>query len=148
MIVVYSDERERFECITSYFERNLPKAERWRWDTAVKRWWAPSEDIARRLASYAQGAASLRLASLTEDERASLAASTASDSDFMPPAPPGLDYLPYQRAGIAYALRRFGDLDRIPRSSRMESPPRSPRLGEEGGFSPSRGGVLIADEMG
>lgn len=128
MIVVYSEERQRFEAITSFFERNIPKAERWRWDAGIKRWWAPSEDIARRLSSYAQGGAALRLVNLSDAERDAMRASLAHDSDMEIPAPPGLDYLPYQRAGIAYALR-------------------TPRQGEEGGQSLSRG-TLIADEMG
>lgn len=47
------------------------------------------------------------------------------------PAPEGLAYSPFQRAGIAYALTRF----------RAEA--------QKGGQDPSRGkGVLIADEMG
>ena len=37
-------------------------------------------------------------------------ASRASDSDIDVPCPEGLDYLPYQLAGISYALRVFGDL--------------------------------------
>ena len=106
MIVVYSESRQRFEAVTSYFERSIPKEERWRWDPAAKRWYAPSEDIARRLKKYAQGAAALRLQAISPEEQAALAASTASDSDLDVPAPAGLAYLPYQRAGIAYAISR------------------------------------------
>lgn len=47
--------------------------------------------------------------------------SRAKDSDYDVPAPEGLDYYPFQRAGIQYAVEKFED-------------------GEEG--------VLIADEMG
>lgn len=136
MIVVWSDHRQRFEAVTSFVEKNIPKENRWRWDPAVKRWWAPSEDIARRLARFAQGPAALRLVDMADGERAALAASQAEDSDLVIPAPPGLDYLPYQRASIAYALSVFGDL------------PPSPRSGQEGGLALPRRGVLIADEMG
>jgi len=38
------------------------------------------------------------------------AASKATDAAVEIPAPPGLEYLPYQKAGIAFALRCFGDL--------------------------------------
>lgn len=106
MIVVWSEPRARFEAVTSYMERSLAKENRWRWDPAVKRWYAPSEDIARRLARFAQGPARLRLLGMADDERDALAASQAEDSDLAIPVPPGLDYLPYQRAGIAYALSR------------------------------------------
>lgn len=39
-----------------------------------------------------------------------LAASKATDSAIVVPAPEGLDYLPYQRAGIAFALEKPGTL--------------------------------------
>jgi hypothetical protein len=39
-----------------------------------------------------------------------LTASRATDADIDIPAPAGLEYLPYQKAGIAFALRVFGDL--------------------------------------
>lgn len=111
MIVIYHPERARFEAITSYFERSIPKEERWRWDATLKRWYTPSEDIARRLAKYAQGAAALRLTALSAEDRQSLADSQAHDApDIEIPAPPGLEYLPFQRAGIAYALERRGTL--------------------------------------
>ncbi len=42
--------------------------------------------------------------------KVSVEASRAMDSDVEIPCPKGLAYLPYQRAGIAYAMRVFGDL--------------------------------------
>jgi len=112
MIVVFSEERARFEAICSYFERSIPKEERWRWDNTLKRWYTVSEDIARRLARYATGGAALRLNTLSEAERQAVEDSKAADvtEDIEIPAPPGLAYLPFQRAGIFYALNRRGTL--------------------------------------
>ena len=112
MIVLYHEGRGRFEAITSWLERNIPKDERWRWDPNLKRWHTSSEDIARRLSQYATGAAALRLNQLSEAEKASLEASQAHEApDGLDiPCPPGLAYLPFQRAGIAYALDRRGTL--------------------------------------
>lgn len=112
MIVVFSEERARFEAITSWAERSIPKEERWHWDAARKRWYTASEDIARRLARYATGGAALRLNTLSEAERQAVADSQAHDAavDIEIPAPPGLAYLPFQRAGIFYALNRRGTL--------------------------------------
>lgn len=110
MILVYSDERSRYEAVCSYFERNIPKEERFRWDPAVKRWFTRDPSVARRLARYAQGSAAMRLTGLGDAEKAALAASQAEDSNLTIPVPPGLDYLPYQRAGIAYALQRTNAL--------------------------------------
>lgn len=55
-------------------------------------WWQPLRDEAKR-----------------EFERAQ-EASRATDVDVEIPKPDGLDYLPFQRAGIVYALRVFGEL--------------------------------------
>ncbi len=112
MIVIFHEERQRFEAITSYYERNLPKAERWRWDVACRRWYATDESVARRLAQYAHGTAAARLITLSEAEKTAIADSQAHDApvDIEVPAPPGLAYLNYQRAGIFYALNRRGTL--------------------------------------
>ena len=114
MIVIYHEERRRFEAITSYFERQIPKAERWHWDNTVARWYATEESVARRLVRYAQGNAALRLTALSDAEKQALADSQARelapDLEVEIPAPPGLAYLPFQRAGIFYALNRRGTL--------------------------------------
>jgi SWI/SNF-related matrix-associated actin-dependent regulator 1 of chromatin subfamily A len=112
MIVIFHEERQRFEAITSYMERQIPKAERWRWDASCARWYATEESVARRLARYAQGTAATRLIALSEAEKQALADSQARDLDLEVdiPAPGGLAYLPFQRAGIFYALNRRGTL--------------------------------------
>jgi SNF2 family DNA or RNA helicase len=50
--------------------------------------------------------ASARLRTLMEAAKISEAMSWRAQTDYIPPAPPGLSYLPYQRAGIEYALMR------------------------------------------
>ena len=48
-----------------------------------------------------------QLDSQQEEQRsAAIEASRAASTDFQPPCPAGLEYLPYQRAGIQYALGR------------------------------------------
>lgn len=63
-----------------------------------------------------------------------LESSRAADAEIDVPSPEGLDYLPFQRAGIAYALRVFGDM--------------ATNYSKENGPSVSDRGVLIGDEMG
>lgn len=41
---------------------------------------------------------------------AAVAASHAIDADIDIPVPPGLSYLPFQKAGVLYCLKKFGDL--------------------------------------
>ena len=69
---------------------------------------------------------------MSREERAAAAdASRATDAQIDVPLPPGLALMPFQRAGVAYALRRLAG-----------------PLQEKGGQGPSQCGVLIADEMG
>lgn len=60
---------------------------------------------------------------VAEARAASAELSRAATSDFEPPCPEGLSYMPFQKAGIHFLANRKGG-------------------------SPSHSGVLIADEMG
>ena len=50
------------------------------------------------------------LAEHTEKHRAVVEASRAGSADIELPCPDGLSYMPFQRAGIAYALRILGEI--------------------------------------
>lgn len=69
-------------------------------------WWTRRPEAAARLSAYADAEAKQALA---EHLRA-VEMSRATDSDIEIPAPRGLEYLPYQRAGIAYMAKREGTL--------------------------------------
>jgi SWI/SNF-related matrix-associated actin-dependent regulator of chromatin subfamily A-like protein 1 len=100
-----------------------------RWDPRQGVWWIPNEQIfvaaaviEPLLPSYAQR---LRLSERFIEARAVanvgsdiVALSKAANSDLEIPSPEGCDYLPFQKAGIAYAVQ------------------------------PERDAVLLADEMG
>ena len=95
-------------------------------------WWTKDLAKAVALVEYADSAARVSLmkragpalakaeAAKKKEQRAqkvkklqrsmTLRASAAEDSDINIPVPDGLDYLPYQRAGIAFALGRTGTL--------------------------------------
>lgn len=95
-----------------------------RWQPAQKVWQAPitsAREILKLLERLPAGSVAYDspevetlLQSAANAQLASIEASRATDrTDVEIPAPPGLEYLPYQRAGIAYALARpstlFGD---------------------------------------
>lgn len=65
-------------------------------------WWTPKQEVAARLSQYADKDAKEALAGHVE----TVAASRATDANIDVPCPDGLAYLPYQKAGIAYAMRR------------------------------------------
>jgi SWI/SNF-related matrix-associated actin-dependent regulator 1 of chromatin subfamily A len=111
----------------SYEERAIPKAALMWWHGMGgacyrncgacaaglgKCWWTPKAEIASRLAKYAQDSATrAELEGAHAQREVSLAMSRASElapTAFAQeiPAPPGLEYRPFQRAGIAYAMMR------------------------------------------
>jgi hypothetical protein len=66
----------------------------------VAKWWEPVELTEKQKAEK----------EAEEKRRAeSLELSKATDADVDLPSPEGLEYLPYQKAGINYALAIFGD---------------------------------------
>lgn len=96
---------------STYEEKDVVKAAGFRWDPVMKYWWTNSEAVALRLADPEKAAAVL--AEKRAETAAAVAASRAGDAEIEIPVPDGLSYLPFQRAGIAYALARkntlFGD---------------------------------------
>lgn len=105
---------ERWVAVCGYEQRAIPKEAGFRWDPAAKRWWTNKPEIAAKLATPE---AAERLRQQAEQkhklQQEAVVASRAEDAEIEVPAPAGLEYLPYQRAGIAYALRQrrvlFGD---------------------------------------
>lgn len=107
------------------FEERVPlKAAGWWWHgggcrpdclacregLALRRWWTSQEEHAARLAEHGAMGVKESLLSFASRREAALAASRASDASIEIPAPAGMTYRPFQRAGIAYALGREGTL--------------------------------------
>ena len=117
-----------FVAESSFEEKDAVKAAGFRWHPAAgkcdgpakcwgcksgaphKTWWTADAGAAARLAQYADASAR----PLIEAHQQALTASRAADAGVELPCPEGLAYLPYQRAGIAYALAKsrvlFGDV--------------------------------------
>ncbi len=118
MIVTY--DKGIFIATCSYLERDIPRLAGFIWDRLVpKRWATRDPRTAAALLRYCDLWASAEIHRLqgppAEAEKArprpqetapSADASRATDADIEIPAPAGLEYLGYQRAGIAYAMER------------------------------------------
>lgn len=123
--------------------KDIPKRATWQWHGDVcatrkwpckacpagvpkKKWWTDKEDRLGDLVRHYDAATgekpSLVFANpdtellarhIARDTTEALVGSSATDSDIDLPRPAGLNYLPYQRAGVAYGLARknvlFGD---------------------------------------
>lgn len=90
----------------SFEERLLFQKENWLYDERIRKWKTSDIDKARRLRHLAIGAAKEFFDNADAIVSAGLAASTAEDTDFVVPSPTGLQYLPFQKAGVEYAVAR------------------------------------------
>ena len=98
----------RYILLTEYDERAVPKGAGFRWSPSDRHWWTADLDKALAVAGAADLSPAVEeaLGAAVQAQRDSLAASSAQAADIEVPAPEGLAYLPFQRAGIAYALGR------------------------------------------
>lgn len=78
----------------------------WQFDPKIKRWWTADIEKARPLIHIAVGEAKKHLENAEAIRQAAVDASWAEDTDKDFPAPDGLSYMPFQRAGIEYAVQR------------------------------------------
>ena len=97
---------DRYETISEYEERHIPKAAGFRWDPTNKAWW--TNDIAKavQLADYASVTLKDELAEFVKERERAFEASSATDAEIDLPIPEGLEYLPFQKAGIAYGIQQ------------------------------------------
>lgn len=104
---------DRYVWLGGYDTRETPKSAGFRWDGANQQWWTSIEDNATKLSEYAAPDLRRMLERRRAEKQDSIEASKQAASSVDAPHPEGLEYLPYQKAGIQYALRRpntlFGD---------------------------------------
>lgn len=128
---VEQNKRYVFEC--GFNDRLLAKAAGFWWDPSLKQWWTNAERIAAGLVRFADDATMKRLAPITPVtiDNAALLASRATDADIFIPAPKGLHYLPFQKAGIAFCLQKFGlDLNGFRKNNSANAKGSLPKDGE------------------
>ena len=119
MQLIFEPSRGRWEAITKYGEpaMGLPKSVGFKWAPDIKRWHSADALAALKLREYADEATQSKLdevaatAKVAADTKAKAAADTvvasrATDAAIELPVPEGLSYLPFQRAGISYAIGR------------------------------------------
>ena len=107
----------------TYHDRHIPKQANFSWHgdpescyrkdcpgcraELNKTWYTVDPLIAASMIEHADELATTALKVKVEQTQAMIAASRADDSDFVVPAPEGLAAMPYQRAGVNYALNCF-----------------------------------------
>lgn len=104
MQVTYKN--QQFIAISKYEEKDIPKSAGFRWNPTQKCWYTTEAKSAQKLEQYADNAARAAIAEQTAKTEQTIAASKATDAEIDIPAPSGLAYLPFQRAGIAFSSSR------------------------------------------
>jgi SWI/SNF-related matrix-associated actin-dependent regulator 1 of chromatin subfamily A len=96
-------------------EGQAPRSAGFRWDPAKRVWWTKFIEKACKLAAYADATCQKELTDYAAQHDAAVEASRAETvaDDVHIPAPKGLEYLPYQKAGISYASKRFAAGQRV-----------------------------------
>jgi SWI/SNF-related matrix-associated actin-dependent regulator 1 of chromatin subfamily A len=97
-------EGDRYVAVTRYEERELPKRAGFLWDPERRYWWTRYPERAAQLAQYADEPLRSELLKAADRIRHTREASRATDADIHVPAPDGLEYYPYQKAGIKFLL--------------------------------------------
>jgi len=96
--------RDRFELICHFDNRHIPKDAGFRWDGDNKAWYTEDAGIASGLLKYADDLAKAAIKGTIQQEALSVKQSHLTKAEVDIPHPPGLEYRPFQKAGIAYAL--------------------------------------------
>jgi hypothetical protein len=95
---------DKFVAVSTYAEKDIPKGAGFRWDPANRFWWTSDLAKANSLAQFADDNVRAELEAAKRERKASIEASRAKDAGIQIPAPDGLAYLPFQKAGVAYAI--------------------------------------------
>jgi SWI/SNF-related matrix-associated actin-dependent regulator 1 of chromatin subfamily A len=108
----WKEESGRYEAETdSPADRFGPKTAGFRWDPTNFVWWTDDHQKAAKLRHVADEQTSAQIESVLGKAAARFELSRATDAATIDlPVPDGLEYLAFQRVGIAYALGRDGTL--------------------------------------
>jgi SWI/SNF-related matrix-associated actin-dependent regulator 1 of chromatin subfamily A len=96
--------------MSTYAEKDIPKGAGFSWQKDMKLWFTGDRDKAAKLAEYATGDWGKELMDHKVFLTGSLAGSRQSVSYSSYPHPEGIDYYPFQRAGIDYMVKRNNTL--------------------------------------
>jgi SWI/SNF-related matrix-associated actin-dependent regulator 1 of chromatin subfamily A len=104
MEIIFSD--GVFKAISTYDERRIPKQAGFLWSSESRIWRTTDWHKAEKLLQYADPRAQDEIERRRAAAAKEIELSKAQDADINIPVPAGLSYMPFQQAGVAYALNR------------------------------------------
>lgn len=99
-----------FRVESSFSEKDVPKGAGFRWNPDKKCWWTNDKAKAYKLLNYTNEATKNFLIEWKSKTDAKIIASTASATTKDFPSPEGLSYMPFQKAGIDFAMENRNTL--------------------------------------
>ena len=106
MELKYNNKYNTFYMRCTYMEKDVPKSAGFKWSANRKVWYTVDPDIAAGLLQYADSDVIEKIDSVRQQKLTAVEESKATDSDIHINCPVGLAYMPFQKAGINYALKR------------------------------------------
>ena len=109
MTITVTQEGDLWIIRSAYEDREIVKAAGARWNPTRKTWWTDKPEVAEKLAQgdvAAVAAINAERAAKHARDQAAIEASRAVDADIDLPIAKGCAYLPYQKAGVAFASAR------------------------------------------
>lgn len=107
MLLTYYQEKKLFIFKCNYVDKDIPKNAEFIWESKSKLWYTNSYFKAIKLKKYATPDTLKVLENMEKVLQNKLNESLASQSDYEPPKPDnGMEYYPYQKAGVFYAKDR------------------------------------------
>ncbi len=102
----YSTLFHYFFCVSDFAEREIPKRAGFRWDTKQKQWVTTNVEYAAKLIEFADPITKEVLKKKQAELAETTEASKKATTDINLLRPQGLDYLPFQKAGIEFCMGR------------------------------------------
>lgn len=94
--------------VSTFAEKDMAKGAGFRWNPDKRVWWTNDANNAAKLSEWADVTCKEELDQIRKRNFASTIASKATTTDRDIPHPEGLDYYPFQKAGVAFCLNVFG----------------------------------------
>jgi SWI/SNF-related matrix-associated actin-dependent regulator 1 of chromatin subfamily A len=106
--MLLTKKEDKFVCMTRFEEKDIPKNAGFRWDQEDRCWFTKDPMVAAKLYGYADESCKSELEAISRQYDKNIEASKARDADIDIPIPQGLEFMPFQKAGIKFVLQRIG----------------------------------------
>ena len=100
-----------YVAISTFAEKDMTKNAGFRWNPEKRVWWTDDPNNAARLSEWADISCQAELDAIRKKNFEATIASKAVTTDRKIPAPEGLNYYPFQAAGVVFCLKVFGELE-------------------------------------